>query len=103
MDLLPVLFGIACCLTVALARGGMRLLLSVLLAESWAISNIGWQWNALALYPILDLVTACVAFALWHENKERWLGMFTYVAASQLVLHAAYEMLGQGFQIAYLF
>lgn len=103
MELLPALFGIGCCLTVLLARGGTRLLLSVLLAESWAISNIGWQWNMLALYPVLDLVTACVSFALWHETKARWLGVFTYISASQLVLHAAYEILGQKFQLTYLF
>jgi len=103
MDLLPALFGVACCLTVALARGGMRLLLSVLLAESWAISNIGWQWNMLSLFPVLDLVTACVGFAMWHETKARWLGVFTCIAASQLVLHAIYEWAGFGFQHAYLF
>jgi hypothetical protein len=102
MDL-PTLFGIACCLTVLLARGMSRMLLALILCETWAISNLGWQWNMLNIYPVIDLAIACISFVMWFETRSKWLGVFVALAASQLALHAIYDIEGAAFQLTYLF
>jgi hypothetical protein len=79
------------------------MLMALLLAESWAISNIGWQWDALPMFQPLDVAVACVGYAIWFETRKRWAGAFTLIAASQLGLHCIYEMEGSAFQIPYLF
>jgi hypothetical protein len=79
------------------------MLVALLLTESWAISNIGWQWNALSMFQPLDVAVAFVGYVIWRETNARWSLLFTGVAASQLLLHAIYGILGQPFQITYLF
>lgn len=103
MDLLPTLFGIGCCATTAASVvDRRRLFIALILDGIWALSMLGWQWNALDIYPVMDCAFACLIFAMWFEVRARWLKALVYLAYAQLALHAFYQIEGVGVQTAYL-
>ena len=104
MELLPILFGLACMATVAFAvRSGKSatIFLAVVLTYIWAASNIGWQLDAIDMYPIMD--TAVAIYALTIARNGGWQRVFFVAAVSQIILHVIYAILGVGYVVAYLF
>jgi len=98
MELLPAIFGLACLATVFLSRGSF---LSIVLAGMWAASNIGWQLDALDMYPIMDAALAC--YALTIARKGNWQRVFFVATVVQLLLHICYYALGVEYVVTYLF
>ena len=104
MELLPILYGIACLATILFAMRTGRtstVFLAVVLAGVWAASNIGWQLNALDMYPIMD--TAIAAYALTIARDGKWQRVFFAAAGSQVLLHVTFYLAGDSYVLAYLF
>ena len=104
MELLPILFGAACTATVLFAvRSGDRvaIFLAVALTYIWAASNIGWQLDAIDMYPIMD--TAVAIYALTIARNGGWQRVFFVAAVSQIILHVCYAAVGVDYVVAYLF
>ena len=91
MHPVALLFGLACGgALIASMRGGSAIaqVFALLLGIVWASANVLWLLDAMWLLPLVDLPLACLSYAIWRGDEQRWQAWLAGAYAARLTVHA---------------
>lgn len=100
-----VLLGLAALGSVAFAHRGKEvsaLSMAWAMVALWAAANLVWQVGRVDCIPFLDLPAAMSAYAIWHNERQRWQRAVIDIFLARFVLHAAYPGANADYEIAFL-
>lgn len=99
------IFGAGCAATYWFAvrsRDGDVRTLAQMLTVIWALANLGWFYDFLAVLPVLDWTAGTVALMIWWARRTLWAQLFVHLVVARLSLHVLNYITSEQYLVAYL-